>query len=38
MDLKNQDMSRVYKIKYCINLLPIIGEHVCETVDENGVK
>jgi len=37
MDLTNQDMSRVYKIKYCINLLPIVGEHVIEVEDENGV-
>jgi len=33
----NEDLNRVYKIKYCINLLPIVGEHVVETEDENGV-
>ena len=28
------DMSKVYKIKYQLNLLPQIGEHIC--LDEDG--
>jgi hypothetical protein len=34
---KNMDSSKVYKIKYSINLLPLIGTHIDVHEDENGV-
>jgi hypothetical protein len=30
------DTSKVYKIKYSVNLLPIIGEHIIDKDEKNG--
>lgn len=32
------DMTKVYKIKYCVNLLPTIGEYIRPADKELGIQ